>query len=119
MSPTIRTVQKIDAAGVPLGRLATRDATFLIGKHKPTFTPNMDQGDEVEVIHANKMVLTGKNKLDQKKYYSHSGYHQGLKVKSLKQMWVRDPGEALRRSVSRMLPKNRHRTNRLKRLKIS
>ncbi|MBI4630166.1 MAG: 50S ribosomal protein L13, partial [Chloroflexi bacterium] len=75
----------VDAGGMTLGRVATRVAAVLQGKHKPTFTPGMDLGDHVIVINADKIVVSGK-RMDQKFYYRHSGYPGGLKSESLRQM---------------------------------
>lgn len=117
MSKIARTTHTIDAAGKTPGRLATGIAKLLIGKHKPTYLPNVDAGDIVEVTNAAKMVITGK-KLEQKNYYHHTMHPGGLRTTSLKSVMAKDPGDALRRAVSRMLPKNRLRTDRLKRLSI-
>jgi large subunit ribosomal protein L13 len=113
-----REIHTIDAEGKAPGRLATEIATLLIGKHKPEFTPNMDLGDHVQVTNASKMVITGK-KMEQKNYYHHTGYAKGLRTMSLKRLWAKDPSEVLVRAVSRMLPKNKHRNERLKRLTVS
>ncbi len=118
MSKIDRKRTEIDATGKVVGRLASEIATLLIGKHRPDYTPNFDQGDFVEVVNAAKMKLTGKNKLEQKKYYHHTRYTNGLKTEQLKAIWAKDPGEVLRRSVSRMLPKNKLRNERMKRLTI-
>ncbi len=113
-----RNIHTLDAEGKAPGRLATEVATLLIGKHKPAFAPNLDIGDHVQIVNAAKMVVTGK-KLLQKNYYHHTGYAKGLRTVQMKKVWEDDPGEVLRRAVSRMLPKNKHRTERLKRLMIS
>ncbi len=112
-----RDIHTIDAEGKAPGRLATEVATLLIGKHKPSFQPNIDAGDHVQVINAAKMKITGK-KLEQKKYYRHSGYAGGLKTTAMKDVWESDPAEVLRKAVSRMLPKNKQRTERMKRLVV-
>lgn len=112
-----RTTIEIDATSKAPGRLATEVSTILIGKHKATFMPNVDAGDSVRVINAAKMVVTGK-KLEQKKYYSHSGYAKGLKTVHMGDVFSTNPGDVLRRAVSRMLPKNTHREPRLARLEI-
>lgn len=118
MAAITRTIHKIDATGKAVGRLASEIAPLLIGKHKPSFMPNVDGGDIVEVSNASKMTLTGK-KIEQKAYYHHTGYRKGLKTKTLKELWETNPAEVLERAVSRMLPKNTHRTPRLKRLRIT
>jgi len=118
MAELKRTIQTIDASGKTPGRLATQIATMLIGKNKASFLPNVDAGDSVEVSNASKMRVTGK-KLDQKTYYAHTGGPRGLSATLLKTVWAKDPADVLRRAVDRMLPKNRHRNERMKRLKIS
>ena len=95
----------IDAEGVALGRLATKVATVLKGKHKPTFTPHVDCGDFVIVINAEKVKLTG-NKLNDKMYYNHSGYVGGLRERNAKTMIEKYPEEMIERAVKGMLPKN-------------
>ena len=96
----------IDAEGVNLGRLATRVADVLRGKHKPTFTPNIDCGDFVIVVNASKVNLTG-NKLNDKIYYNHSGYTGGLRERTAKEMRENYPVEMIERAVKGMLPKGR------------
>ena len=96
----------IDAQDIPLGRVATRVATLLRGKHKPAFTPHLDMGDNVIVINASKVKLTG-NKLDQKVYLSHSGYMGGQKVTTAKSLMEKRPEEVMMRAVKGMLPKTR------------
>ena len=113
-----REIHTIDAEGMAPGRLATEVARLLIGKHKPTFTPHIDDGDHVQVINAGKMVITGK-KMDQKVYIHHTTYAKGLREKKMSTVWAEDPGEVLKRAVSRMLPKNKHRNERLKRLAVT
>jgi large subunit ribosomal protein L13 len=93
----------IDASGVPLGRLASQVAQLLRGKHKPTFAPHMDGGDHVIVINAAKIALTGA-KLDQKKYYRHSGYPGGLKELPVKVELERRPDRVIERAVRGMVP---------------
>ena len=95
----------IDASGKTLGRLATEVAKLLRGKHKPTYTPFADTGDNVIVINASEMVLTGK-KLDQKMYRHHSGYAGGLKEIDYKTLMSKNPEKALELAVKGMLPKN-------------
>jgi large subunit ribosomal protein L13 len=96
----------IDAEGVNLGRLATRVADVLRGKHKPTFTPHVDCGDFVIVVNASKINLTG-NKLNDKIYYNHSGYTGGLRERTAKEMRENYPVEMIERAVKGMIPHNR------------
>ena len=93
------------AAGQPLGRLAARIATVLRGKHKPSFTPHVDNGDFVVITDAERVVLTGA-KWHQKMYYHHSGYSGGLKTESAEHLRERRPEEIVRRAVVGMLPHN-------------
>ena len=94
----------VDAEGVTLGRLATKVAVVLKGKHKPTYTPHIDCGDYVIVVNAEKVKLTG-NKLEDKKYYNHSGYPGGLRERNAKTMIEKYPEEMIERAVKGMLPK--------------
>jgi len=96
----------IDAEGKVLGRLATEVAVLLRGKKNPKYVDFMDSGDFVIVINAEKIRVTGK-KLEQKKYYSHSGYPGGLKEKSLKELLEKKPEEVIRKAVWGMIPKNK------------
>ena len=96
----------IDAEGVNLGRLATRVADVLRGKHKPTFTPHVDCGDFVIVVNASKINLTG-NKLNDKIYYNHSGYTGGLRERTAKEMRENYSVEMIERAVKGMIPHNR------------
>src|SRR6184192_4085478 len=96
----------VDAEGKTLGRLATQIADTLRGKRKPQYTPHVDTGDFVIVVNAEKIAVTG-NKLDQKRYYRHSGYPGGLKSRTLRDQLDRRPTEVLRVAVKGMLPKNR------------
>lgn len=96
----------VDAAGQTLGRLASQIAYVLRGKHKPTFVPHWDCGDNVIVTNSEKMKLTGR-KLDQKVYYHHSGYVGGIKGRVAKDMLANAPEEMLTLAVKRMLPKNK------------
>ncbi len=96
----------VDATDQTLGRLATRIATLLEGKHKPVYTPHLDTGDHVVVINAAKIKVTG-NKLLQKSYYRHSGYPGGLKEESLQALMARKPEIVIERAVKGMLPQNR------------
>jgi large subunit ribosomal protein L13 len=111
-----RQTHKIDATGRPLGRLATEVATLLIGKNKPSYEPQIDAGDFVHISNIDKVKLTG-NKIEQKKYYSHSQYPGGLKEVPMKKYVEQGMyDEILKRSVDKMLPKNKFRTPRLKRI---
>ena len=101
-----RTWYIVDATDMPLGRLATRVADVLRGKHKPTYTPHVDCGDYVIVINASKVVLTG-NKLDDKMYYDHSGYTGGLRERTAKVMREQYPVEMIERAVKGMIPHTR------------
>ena len=96
----------VDATDLVLGRVSTEVATLLRGKHKPTFTPHVDCGDYVIIVNAEKVALTG-NKLDDKKYYRHSGYPGGLKSRTAKRMLELQPQKVLEKSIRGMLPKNR------------
>ena len=96
----------IDATGIALGRLATRVATFLRGKHKPTFQPNLDMGDNVIVINARNVKLTGR-KLDTKVYLRHTGYMSGQKATPLRKMMEAFPDRVVTKAVWGMMPKNR------------
>jgi len=96
----------VDAAGMNLGRLASRIAQVLIGKSKPEYTPGVDLGDFVIVINAEKVVVTGK-KLDQKMYYRHSGYPGGLKAISLRNQLEKFPDRVITSAVKGMVPRNR------------
>ncbi|GAB4280093.1 MAG: 50S ribosomal protein L13 [Coriobacteriia bacterium] len=95
----------VDATGIPLGRLATRVATILRGKHKPQYTPHVDTGDYVVVINAEKVRLTG-NKLQQKVYRRHSGHPGGLKEVSAEKLLAERPELVVEKAVKGMLPKN-------------
>ncbi len=107
----------VDASDKIVGRLATKIATILRGKHKPSFTPHVDTGDFVIVVNAEKVKFTG-NKLDQKKYYKHTGYMGGIKETTAKDMLQKKPEEIIRHAVKGMLPKNRLGRKLLKKLKI-
>ena len=95
-----------DAEDQSLGRLASRVATYLRGKHKPEFTPNMDTGDYVIVINAEKINLTGK-KMQQKKYFRHTGYPGGERFTTAEEMMEKDPAFITKNAVKGMLPKNK------------
>ncbi|OIF90336.1 50S ribosomal protein L13, partial [Acinetobacter baumannii] len=102
----VRSWWVVDAQGKTLGRLASQIARVLMGKHKPYYQPDVDCGDFVIVLNADKVVVTGK-KLEQKKYYFHSNYPGGLKERTLAWMPEHKPEEVIRLAVKRMLPKNR------------
>lgn len=95
----------VDAAGKPLGRLATEIARILRGKHKPMYTPHLDVGDHVVVINAEKVVLTGR-KADQKQYFRHSGYMGGERFIPFRRMLEKHPERIIELAVKGMLPKN-------------
>lgn len=95
----------IDAEGKPLGRVATEAAKLLRGKHKPTYTPNIDNGDHVIIINCSKIILTG-NKLNQKIYRHHSGYIGGMKETTAKDMLEQNPEKMMTLAVTGMLPHN-------------
>ncbi len=107
----------VDASGITLGRLATVVAEKLTGKHKPTYTPHVDGGDCVIVINAAKVNVTGKKHTD-KTYHRHSGYPGGLKTKNFEQEIAQHPQRVMYRAVAGMLPDNKLRDQRLKRLKV-
>lgn len=95
----------LDAAGKPLGRVAAQAAALLRGKHKPTFTPHVDCGDHVIIINCAKAVLTG-NKLEQKKWYRHSGWIGGLKEVKYSTLMAQRPEKAMELAVTGMIPSN-------------
>ena len=107
----------IDAANKPLGRVATEAAKLLRGKHKPTFTPNLDVGDHVIILNCNQVILTG-NKLNQKVYRHHSGYIGGMKETSAKDMLEKDSEKAMMLAVKGMLPHNSLGAQQLKKLRV-
>ena len=96
----------IDAEGKSLGRVASLAAVYLRGKHKPTYTPHVDCGDNIVIINAQKVTLTG-NKLEDKMYYDHSMYQGGLRERTAKVMKEEYPVEMMERAVKGMLPHNR------------
>ncbi len=96
----------VDAAGIPLGRLATRVARILRGKHKPMYTPHLDTGDHVVVINASRVALTGR-KADQKTYFTHSGYMGGEKHIPFRRMLEKRPERIIELAVNGMMPKNK------------
>jgi large subunit ribosomal protein L13 len=107
----------VDAEGETLGRLATRVADTLRGKRKPGYTPHVDTGDFVIVVNAEKIAVTGK-KLEQKRYYRHSGYPGGLRTRTLSEQLDRRPTEVIRIAVKGMLPRNRLSRAQLNKLKV-
>ena len=107
----------IDAANKPLGRVATEAAKLLRGKHKPTYTPNLDNGDHVIILNCKDIVLTG-NKLDQKIYRHHSGYIGGMKETTARQMLAKSPEKMMMLAIKGMLPKNSLGRQMLKKVRI-
>ena len=104
-----------DATGQKVGRLATQIATLLQGKHRPTYVPHVDSGDFVEIENVDQLSIDPK-KAEQKMYHSHSLHPGGLKTISLKKLFAKSPEAVLEKAVSRMLPKNKLRADRMKRL---
>ena len=128
-APAARGWFVVDADGQIVGRLATRLATVLMGKHKPTYTPHVDCGDAIIVTNVDRIRFTGNEmqhpklpyystKMAQKKYDSYSGYPGGRRVRSAVQIWEKRPEQILREAVRRMLPKNRLGRQMLKKLKL-
>ena len=107
----------IDASGKPLGRVATEAAKLLRGKHKPTFTPNIDTGDHVIVLNCKEAVLTGR-KLDQKIYRHHSVYIGGMKETTAREMMNKKPEEVMYLAIKGMLPKNSLGRQSIKKLRV-
>lgn len=107
----------VDAAGKPLGRVASQVASILRGKHKPTFTPNVDMGDHVIILNCKDVILTG-NKLTQKIYRHHSGYIGGMKEIPAKDMLAKNPEKAMTLAVKGMLPHNSLGRQSLKKLRV-
>jgi large subunit ribosomal protein L13 len=107
----------VDAKDVVLGKLATKVATYLRGKNKPVFTPNVDTGDFIIVINAEKIRLTGK-KVTDKVYYHHSGYIGGIKAQTAKELLEKKPETIIEKAVWGMLPKNRLGRTMIKKLKV-
>lgn len=107
----------IDASNKPLGRVATEAAKLLRGKHKPTYTPNLDVGDHVIILNCSQVILTG-NKINQKIYRSHSGYIGGMKEVSAKDMLENNPEKAMMLAVKGMLPHNSLGAVQLKKLRV-
>jgi large subunit ribosomal protein L13 len=115
--PEQRTWYLVDARDYTLGRLASRVATVLRGKHKPIYSPHQDHGDHVVVVNAAGVRLTGK-KLEKKTYFRHTGYLGGGRVKTMSQMMADTPEEVVRKAVKGMLPKNRLGRQMIRKLKI-
>jgi large subunit ribosomal protein L13 len=107
----------VDATDETLGRLASRVAHVLEGKHKPSYTPNLDSGDHVIILNASRIAVT-RDKRDSKVYVRHSGYPAGLKQETLGHLLERRPEEVIRRAVKGMLPRNRLGAQQLRKLKI-
>ena len=107
----------VDASGQTLGRLATQIAGVLRGKRKPDYTPHIDVGDFVIVVNAEKVSVTGR-KLEQKRYYRHSGYPGGIRSRTLSEMLDRRPEEVIRKAVRGMLPRTRLGRAQLRKLKV-
>jgi len=107
----------VDATGQTLGRLATQIADALRGKRKPVYTPHVDTGDFVVVVNAEKIAVTG-NKLDDKRYYRHSGYPGGIRSRTLREELERRPAEVIRKAVKGMLPRNKLARAQLTKLKV-
>ncbi len=112
-----RTWYVVDAEGQTLGRLATRIAAILRGKHKPGFSPSVDCGDYVIVVNAEKIHVTG-NKLDDKMYYRHSGYPGGLREINLRSQLEKHPTRPVELAVKGMMPKNKLGRKMIKKLKV-
>lgn len=112
-----RETHTIDATQAVLGRLATRVATLLRGKHKVSFQPHIDGGDFVHITNASHITLTGQ-KLSQKKYYHYSGYPGGLKTTQISTLMKKDPSQVIRKAIYQMLPPNRLRKAMMNRLTI-
>lgn len=107
----------VDANGQNLGRLASKIAHVLLGKHKPNFTPGVDMGDFVIVVNCERVTVTG-NKLEDKMYYRHTGYPGGLKETNLRNQLDKHPDRVIKQAVKGMLPKNTHGRNLLKKMKV-
>lgn len=107
----------VDATGQGVGRLATQIASYLMGKHKPTYSPSVDMGDVVVVINASKLDISAK-RLEEKNYYKHSNYPGGLKTVSMKDQMKNHPDRVITSAVWGMLPHNKLGRSLLKRLKV-
>ncbi len=113
-----RQVYELDASSMALGRLASKAAVLLMGKHKPDYTQHIDVGDSVIIKNSNKLILTGK-KSSQKIYQKHSGYPGGFKEIKAEKLIKEHPSRIIEMAVARMLPDNRLRSARMRRLKIT
>lgn len=113
----VRAHQELDAGEETLGRLASHAARLLMGKHKPSFNPSRDCGDFVTIVGAANIRLTGR-KRQQHVYHDHSGFPGGVHTRKLSQLLPQNPGAVIRRTVFYMLPKNRLRQARMKRLRV-
>jgi large subunit ribosomal protein L13 len=118
MTTIKRELVKIDAEGKAIGRIASQAARLLQGKHKPTYEAHIDLGDSVEVRNAAKVKIIGNNKLSNKKFFAYSGYPGGMRATQLKTVMATNPAKAIEHAVYSMLPKNRQRKERMKRLKV-
>jgi len=118
MTEIKRQLQEIDGTGTPLGRIATRAAVFLRGKHKTTFTPHLDMGDYVRITNARRIRFTGTKPVT-KKYHRFSGYPGGIRTTLLRDRWEHDPAGVIRDAVFGMLPRNRMRARMIKRLSVT
>jgi large subunit ribosomal protein L13 len=107
----------VDATGQGIGRLATQISQYLLGKHKPTYTPGVEMGDFVVVINASRLQIPGK-RLEQKNYYRHSNYPGGLKTVNLRDQMENRPDRVIRAAVWGMIPHNKVGRQLIKRLKI-
>ncbi len=107
----------VDADGMVVGRLASRVAAILRGKHKPTYTPHVDTGDYVIIVNAEKVRFTGK-KLEQKVYYHHTGYPGGLRKFTAKEIMMKHPERIIISAIKGMMPKNRLGRQQIKKLKV-
>lgn len=107
----------IDATGKAIGRIAVEAVSYLLGKNKVTFQTHIDGGDNVEIRNAAKVKITGK-KMEQKKFFNYSGYPGGMRIRQLQTVMAKNPAEAIEIAVSSMLPKNRQRKPRMKRLSV-
>ena len=107
----------IDTKDMPLGRVASKAAVMLRGKHKATYTPHVDCGDNIIIINAKEVLLTG-NKLENKKYYNHSRYVGGLRERTAKEMRENYPEEMMERAIKGMLPKGRLGRQMIKKLHV-
>ncbi len=116
-SEVVRKWYVVDVADKTLGRVATEIALLLIGKKKPMFTPHIDSGDFVIVLNSEKVALSGKKEKD-KEYFRYTGYQSGQRFRTVEEMRERFPERIIAAAVKGMLPKNKHRDRRMKRLKV-